>query len=115
MLARSRTLLEDVLTSCAYIRSATAGRTLADYEADEMLRLSVERSFEIIGEALLRLARGEPEVLAAISEHRRVVGFRNRLVHGYDAIDNAIVWEIVGVWLPKLCAEVEELLAEDGS
>jgi hypothetical protein len=71
MRARSRTSLEDVLKFCAFIRTATAGRMLADYEAEEMLRLSVERSFEVIGEALLRLERDEPELLAAISEHRR--------------------------------------------
>jgi uncharacterized protein with HEPN domain len=113
MLERSRTSLEDVLKSCRFIRTATAGRTLDDYEADEMLRLSVERSFEMIGEALLRVGHAEPELLAAISENRRIVGFRNRLVHGYDAIDNTIVWEIIGVWLPKLCKEVQDLLDGD--
>src|SRR5215831_15627834 len=113
MLERSRTSLEDVLKSCAFIRSATSGRTLADYEANEMLRLSVERSFEIIGEALLRVERDEPVILAAISDYRRIVGFRNRLIHGYDVIDNAIVWEIIEVWLPKLCQEVQELLDGD--
>ena len=110
MLERSLTSLEDVLKSCGFIRTATTGRTLADYEADEMLRLSVERSFEIIGEALLRVERDEPAILAAISDYRRIVGFRNRLVHGYDVIDNTIVWEIIQRNLPVLSAEVRALL-----
>ena len=112
MLARSRTLLEDILRFSGFIERATAERTLADYESDEMLRLSVERSFEIIGEALGRLQRGDPEVVQAISEYRRIVGFRNRLAHGYDDIDNALVWEIVKTYLPTLVAEVGALLNE---
>lgn len=110
MQPRSLTLLEDISRRCAFIRAKLAGKTVSDYEGDEMIRLAVERSFEIIGEALLRLERSDPAVLAYISDYRRIIGFRNRLAHGYDAIDDAVVWQIAVGFLPILCGEVEHLL-----
>ncbi len=80
---------------------------------DETLRLAVERSFEIIGEALLRLERRDPAVIERITEPRQVIAFRNRLAHGYDVIDNAAVWAIINTTLPRLHAEVRALLAEE--
>ena len=42
----------------------------------------------------------------------RIVGFLNRIIHGYDAIDHAAVWGVIQGHLPRLLAEVETLLAE---
>lgn len=42
----------------------------------------------------------------------QIVGFRNRIIHGYDAIDDATVWGVVEGHLPALLAEVETLLQE---
>ena len=44
---------------------------------------------------------------------RRIVDFRNRIIHGYDAVDDVIVWSTVERHLPVLLAEVEALLRED--
>src|SRR5687768_17219476 len=70
----------------------------------------MERQFEIIGEALNRLLRVDPDTAARISEHRRIIGFRNVLIHGYDAVDNAITWRIIQEKLPVLLAELGVLL-----
>ncbi len=113
MLPTSLTLLEEIDGRCAYILRSTRGRTVDDYEVDETLRLAVERSFEIIGEALLRLERRDPAVIERITEPRQVIAFRNRLAHGYDVIDNAAVWAIINTTLPRLHAEVRTLLAEE--
>jgi uncharacterized protein with HEPN domain len=56
-----------------------------------MLRSAVERQFEIIGEALSQLAKIDPAVAARIPDLRRIVGFRNVLIHGYDRMDAASV------------------------
>ncbi|HXK61062.1 MAG TPA: DUF86 domain-containing protein [Acidobacteriota bacterium] len=53
-----------------------------------VLRSAVERQFQIIGEALIRLTRTDPETAAAIGDYRRIVAFRNILVHAYGAIDH---------------------------
>jgi uncharacterized protein with HEPN domain len=79
-----------------------------------MLRSAVERQFEIIGEALSQLARSSPVLAARIPELRRIIGFRNALIHGYDQIDDDGVWRAIGTDLPALRADVAALLAELG-
>jgi uncharacterized protein with HEPN domain len=103
---------EDIATACANIVTWTADSSLADYEADVFLRSAVERNFEIIGEALLRLERTDPATANRISDYRKIIGFRNRLAHGYNDIDNQQVWEIAREFLPVLRSEVEALLNE---
>ena len=61
MHARSPKLLEDIRDSAAFVGEVTQGRTLAQYSADRLLRQAVERNFEIIGEAVRRLARQKSE------------------------------------------------------
>ena len=76
-----------------------------------MLRLAIEREFEIIGEALVRIRGIEQDLLEVISDAYRVIAFRNILVHGYDVIDNTIVWDAVQLHLPSLLTTVSALLA----
>ena len=102
--------LHDIVQAGTAIRGFAAGRTFGDYTSDEQLRSAVERKFEIIGEALNRLARSRSPVLEKLSDHTRIVGFRNVIAHGYDAVDHEIVWEAVRSYLPKLAAEAEHLL-----
>jgi uncharacterized protein with HEPN domain len=77
-----------------------------------MLRSAVERQFEIIGEALAQLARLDGKIVARVSEHRRIIAFRNILIHGYADIDERLVWDIVQAKLPVLRHELETLLNE---
>jgi uncharacterized protein with HEPN domain len=59
-----------------------------------MLRAAVERKFEIIGEALGQFAKRDTSTAARIGEHRRIVAFRNILVHGYADVDDRLVWTL---------------------
>lgn len=68
---------------------------------------AVEREFEIIGEALNRLSIHDPDLAAKITELPRIVGFRNRIIHGYDTVDDAMVWGVIEAHLPRLPEEVE--------
>ena len=79
-----------------------------------MLRQAVERNFEIIGEAIRRLEKDDPETAARITDYRRIIAFRNVLIHGYDVIDPAIVWSAVEVDLEPLLADVQVLLNSGG-
>ena len=72
---------------------------------------AVERDFEIIGEALNRIHNTDSELLEKISEHQRIIGFRNILIHGYDIVDEVIVWQAVTNHLPILIREVKEILS----
>jgi uncharacterized protein with HEPN domain len=103
----------DVVQAAQEIEQYTAGLTLEDFRSDSMLRSAVERQFEIIGEALNRIGRVEPEVLHQITDYRLIIGFRNIISHGYDTVDIQIVWEAVSKYLPTLVREVGELLNEE--
>jgi uncharacterized protein with HEPN domain len=53
------------------------------------LRQAVERNFEIIGEAVGRLAKLDPDTSSRIGQYAQIIAFRNLLIHGYDLIDDA--------------------------
>ena len=66
---RAPKLLEDIRNAADFVKTATLGVVLTQFKQDRLLRQAVERNFEIIGEAVRRLA--EPVGLgAATSEHR---------------------------------------------
>lgn len=104
-------LLEDIRDAAGFILQMSNDRTVENYKTDRMLRQAIERNFEIIGEALNRLSKIDPQLLLRISDHQRIISFRNILIHGYDAILEERVWDAVQNHLPNLMTEVEELLA----
>ena len=63
-----------------------------------------------MGEAINRIRRDDPAVLDNIREHRDIVSFRNILIHGYDTIDDRIVWGVVEEDLPSLIEDAGKLL-----
>ena len=95
-----RKYLFDIRRAADLVAEFTAGKQLADYLREPMLRAAVEREFGIIGEAMTQLARLDGEIAARISHHRRAISFRNALIHGYDEIDDEVVWDTVTVDLP---------------
>jgi uncharacterized protein with HEPN domain len=105
--------LYDIKQAAAAILRFVRGQTCADSERDELLQSGVERKFKIIGEALNRLSRESPTGLVKIREHHNIVSCRNIPAHGYDSIDDRIVWGIIGEDPGKLLEDVERLLAEE--
>lgn len=112
MRLESAKYLADIREAGQTILEATAGRTLEDYLRDKILRLAVERSFEIMGEALRQLSERDEQTASRITDFKRIIAFRNVLVHGYSLVKHDIVWGVIGKELPKLLAEVEALLAQ---
>jgi len=45
-----------------------------------------------------------------ITDSRRIVDTRNRIIHGYDSVSTDVIWLIVNRYLPILENEVKELL-----
>ena len=92
----------------------TVGKSFADYDGDALLRSGVERQFEIIGEAVNCLSKIDRTIADALPATPRIVAFRNILIHGYDIVDNHVVWDVVQHNLLPLHAQVTSLLgAED--
>ena len=90
-----RLYLWDVEEAIADIVTHTKGLSFADYSAKRFVKKVVERSFEIIGEALVRLARHFPTEIERIADYRQLIGFRNVIAHQYDGINDAMVWRVV--------------------
>ena len=111
----ARTFLWDACDSADTVLTFIEGRTIEDYLGDAMLRAAVERHFEIIGEALNRLAKDSPEIAAKIPDLTRAIDFHNLLIHGYASIDNAIVWRNARDDLPLLRENVATALAKLGA
>jgi uncharacterized protein with HEPN domain len=111
MQLETRGLLWDIQQAGRAIRMFVAGKSDADFLGDLLLRSAVERQFEILGEAMTRLAKRDPQTAERISEFRRIIGFRNVLIHGYDQVDDQTTWRIVQDKLPILIQECDSLLA----
>lgn len=112
MKRKSPKWLDDIRVSSRFILEAVAGKTIEDYQASPILRAAVERHFEIIGEAMNRLARHDPQTAEHIGDYPRIIAFRNILIHGYDLVDDAEVWKVICEHLPVLAKQVEALLRQ---
>ena len=102
--------LLDILEAAKAIKGFVAGKSFKDYSTDELLRSGVERKFEIIGEALNRISKLAPDVLNRIRGQRDIISFRNILAHGYDSIDDRIVWGIIEENLGLLLTDIKKIL-----
>ncbi|MBM4272046.1 MAG: DUF86 domain-containing protein [Deltaproteobacteria bacterium] len=104
--------LVDILHAANEIEDFVRGMDLIAYQNSPVTQRATERNFEIIGEALNRIKRIDEKLLERISEHQRIIGFRNILIHGYDVIDEVIVWKAIVNHLPTLKREIMEILGE---
>lgn len=109
MLPESSKLLLDIRQALEDVVSFTQGFDRESYENDAMCRAAVERKFEIIGEACVRLRDRCPETFEMIPDARQIIGLRNRLIHGYDAVDDDILWDVVTRKLPEFCSQLAPL------
>ena len=103
-------LLVDIQNALADIRDFTVGMDFAMYQLDAKCRAAVERKFEVIGEACMRMRDRFPEQFSLVLSGSQIIVFRNRLIHGYDNVDDAIVWDILTRKLPVLAIEVAALI-----
>jgi uncharacterized protein with HEPN domain len=111
-MTKTRKLLFDALESCRAIRRYTDGIDFTAYISDSEKQDAVERRLGIIGEALHRAERLEPTLADRLPEPREIVGMRNRIIHGYDVMDNDIVCDAMQNRLPALEIHLANLLGE---
>ena len=102
-------LLHDALTACQELRGFTAGKSLCDVETDRGLQLIIEREFEIIGEALVRLRKVDESAYRKIGQGPRIIGTRNLLAHGYDVVEHVILWDALQEDIPLLEIDLQKL------
>lgn len=86
-------------------------RDFFEYQNNKLLRRGIEREIEIIGEAMNRIMKIAPEIY--IESARQIIDTRNWVIHGYDKVDDVVIWGIISIHLPKLKKEIEFYLAKD--
>lgn len=79
-----------------------------NYQKDIKTKRAVERNLEIIGEAVKRILEKNSDI--ELSNARKIVDARNRIIHGYDTISDDVIWGIIIRHLPKLKIEVEKMM-----
>lgn len=103
-------LLNDVLIASEDIKRFVGELTFSEFQENDMVQRAVEREFEIIGEALKRIRDMDEEVLVQVSDYHKIIGFRNVIAHGYDVIEERMIWQAVKENLPVLITEINALL-----
>lgn len=78
------------------------------YSNNILLKRAIERNLEIIGEAMNRILKEEPDI--EINHSRRIIGLRNQIIHGYDTVSDENIWGILIVHIPMLKEEVNRLI-----
>ena len=85
------------------------GRSRSDLDTDRILNLALVRLMEVVAEAATRIPE-EFRLRHTEVPWRDVADLRNRLIHGYDAVNFDILWTILQNDFPTLIAQLETIL-----
>jgi uncharacterized protein with HEPN domain len=109
MTIEEKKLLTDVIVCILSIDDHLEGRrNLEEYIKNKTKRRAVERELEIIGEAISKLLKINPDI--SISYARQIVDLRNKVIHAYDNVNDIVIWNIIMNHLPTLKSEAEVLM-----
>lgn len=109
MLPRELNYLVDILEAARLLQKFVEGVNQDTFENDLMRQAAVMRQLEIMSEAARRLSEETRQELSEIHWHQ-IIGMRNRLIHVYDDVDLAIVWDTVQNDLPPLMSQLEKIV-----
>jgi uncharacterized protein with HEPN domain len=102
----------DAVDACRAIQEFSKGQTLENYQTDRLRRLAIERLFEILGEALNRVDAADPSFRDQLPEMGNIIGMRNRIAHGYDNVQDEVIWLAVEKRIPDLTVKLATWLDE---
>lgn len=102
--------LADIDRAGQLIHEAVADLSLEDYLTNWEKQSAVERQLIVIGEALTRIRNSEPDVFDDVPDAVKIVGLRNLLVHGYDAVDAETIFNLTREPLADLLSTVRQTL-----
>ncbi len=100
---------EEILAAIDDIKSFASGLDFDTYSKDERTKAAVERKLLVVGEALNQMNKSRPGMEGQITDFKKIVSFRNVLVHSYFGIDDRIVWDALTTKLDQLRLEIEKL------
>lgn len=101
--------LRHILEECDFLLGTAARLQREDFLDNDTLRRAFQRSLEIIGEASKRLS-ADFRTAHADLPWKEMAAMRDRLIHGYFGVDDAIVWDVVRTHIPLVQASVRRIL-----
>jgi len=105
MTEQGKKYLSDIIRAIELIEQFSASTTsFQEYLSDLKTQSAIERQLSILGEAVNKFDKLQPEL--TLENARKIEGFRNRLIHTYDAVDPSMIWAIIRKHLPLLKEEV---------
>jgi uncharacterized protein with HEPN domain len=102
-------MLDAVVLALGFVQ----GRSREDMDTDPQLNMAILRALEVLGEASKHVSEECRERYPELP-WRRMARTRDRLIHGYDNLDNDIVWETVTLELPDVLAALEKIVPREG-
>lgn len=109
--ADDRTRLAHMLQYAQDAQAFAQGRARADLDDDRMFYLAELRAFEVIGEAAARVSQSLRDQHVEVP-WAQIIALRNRLIHGYDAVDPDRLWQILSSDVPKLIGDLQTILSQ---
>jgi uncharacterized protein with HEPN domain len=85
------------------------GKSRADLDNDEQLRLALVQLIQIVGEAASRVSRKFQEQTPSIP-WADIIGTRNRLIHAYFDINLNVLWDTINDDLPPLVGQLQKII-----
>ena len=103
-----RHMLDHAKEAVALVR----GKEKSDLQKNRLLELAATRLVEIVGEAAAKISLENQAKYTSIP-WSQIIGMRNRLIHGYDAVDLDILWDTLEVDLPPLISALKKILEQE--
>ena len=94
--------LVDAVEAIRLAREFSRGLSFDGYASNVLVRSAIERQLEILGEPCLRMAQADPDIRQRVPEVGLAIGLRNKIIHGYDRVENAVVYDTLTQDLPLL-------------
>ena len=94
--------LIDVLNAINEVESFFADRPklFQEFQNDMLRQRAVERNIEIMGEAINRILKANPEF--QLTNAKAIINTRNRVIHGYDSVTTEFLWSLIMKHIPAL-------------
>ena len=108
-----RAWIADAIQACTLVGRFLEGKRRSDLDDDLLVQSAVIRQIEVIGEACSRIGDGTRARHDEVP-WRDIVGMRNRLIHGYVAVDLDLVWRTAREEVPVLQLMLEAVLERLG-
>jgi uncharacterized protein with HEPN domain len=102
-------LLDDILESINRIQTYSKDLTYYDFCSNLLVQDAIVRNIEIIGETTKKLSIEIKKKYPKIN-WKEIAGIRNKLIHDYSSVNYDIVWDILGIDIPILKEQIEEIL-----